>query len=44
MSHHDLDLADRWFTRHGEVTVFLARLLPVIRTFIAFPAGSRGWI
>jgi membrane protein DedA with SNARE-associated domain len=39
MSRHDLDLADRWFTRHGEATVFLARLLPVIRTFIAFPAG-----
>ncbi len=39
MSHHDLDLADRWFARHGEATVFFARLLPVIRTFIAFPAG-----
>jgi membrane protein DedA with SNARE-associated domain len=39
MSHHDLDLADRWFARHGEATVFIARLLPVIRTFIAFPAG-----
>jgi len=39
MSRHDLDLADRWFQRHGEATVFFARLLPVIRTFIAFPAG-----
>jgi membrane protein DedA with SNARE-associated domain len=39
MSHHDLDLADRWFRRHGEATVFVARLLPVVRTFIAFPAG-----
>ncbi len=39
MSHHDLDLADRWFQRHGEWTVFIARLLPVVRTFIAFPAG-----
>jgi membrane protein DedA with SNARE-associated domain len=39
MSHHDLDIADRWFQRHGEATVFIARLLPVIRTFIAFPAG-----
>lgn len=36
---HDLDLADRWFARHGDITVFVARLLPVIRTFIAFPAG-----
>jgi len=39
LSHHDLDLADRWFARHGQATVFFARLLPVIRTFIAFPAG-----
>ena len=39
MSRHDLDMADRWFQRHGEATVFFARLLPVIRTFIAFPAG-----
>lgn len=39
MSHHDLDMADRWFDKHGEITVFVARLLPVIRTFIAFPAG-----
>jgi len=39
ISHHDLDIADRWFSRHGEVVVFASRLLPVIRTFIAFPAG-----
>ena len=39
LSHRDLDLADRWFARHGEATVFFARLLPVIRTFIAFQAG-----
>ena len=39
VSHHDLDLADRWFRRHGEATIFIGRLLPVVRTFIAFPAG-----
>jgi membrane protein DedA with SNARE-associated domain len=39
ISHHDLDLADRWFKSYGEVIVFASRLLPVIRTFIAFPAG-----
>lgn len=39
ISHHDLDLADRWFSRYGEAIVFFARLLPVIRTFISFPAG-----
>ncbi len=39
ISKHDLDLADRWFDRFGEVIVFVSRLLPAIRTFIAFPAG-----
>jgi membrane protein DedA with SNARE-associated domain len=39
VSPHDLDLADRWFERFGEVIVFASRLLPAIRTFIAFPAG-----
>ena len=39
LSRHDLDLADRWFSKYGEVIVFVSRLLPAIRTFIAFPAG-----
>ncbi|HEY6231903.1 MAG TPA: DedA family protein [Pyrinomonadaceae bacterium] len=39
VSRHDLDLADRWFASHGEIIVFVSRLLPAIRTFIAFPAG-----
>src|SRR5215467_10089239 len=39
VSHHDLELADRWFARHGDITIFVGRLLPVVRTFIAFPAG-----
>src|SRR4026209_2021352 len=39
LSRHDLDLADRWFAKYGEWIVFTARLLPAIRTFIAFPAG-----
>src|SRR5262245_50890109 len=39
ISHRDLDLADRWFGKYGEAIVFASRLLPVVRTFIAFPAG-----
>ena len=39
VTHHDLEMADRFFQRYGDWAVFLARLLPVIRTFIAFPAG-----
>jgi membrane protein DedA with SNARE-associated domain len=34
-----LDWAERFFARRGEITVLIARLLPVVRTFIAFPAG-----
>jgi membrane protein DedA with SNARE-associated domain len=36
---HDLDRAEQLFDRFGSVMVFVGRLLPVIRTFIAFPAG-----
>jgi len=39
LSRHDLDLAERFFQRFGSAAVFLGRLLPVIRTFIALPAG-----
>src|SRR5580692_3283419 len=39
MSKHELEIADRWFAKRGDIIVFVARLLPVIRTFIAFPAG-----
>jgi membrane protein DedA with SNARE-associated domain len=39
VSRHDLDLADRWFSKYGEIIIFTSRLLPAIRTFIAFPAG-----
>jgi membrane protein DedA with SNARE-associated domain len=36
---HEVDKAEDWFERRGERTVFLSRLLPVIRTFISLPAG-----
>lgn len=39
ISKKDLDMADRWFDKHGEIIIFIARLLPAVRTFIAFPAG-----
>ena len=39
MSHHDLDRMTRFFEKYGTITVLLGRLLPVVRTFIAFPAG-----
>jgi membrane protein DedA with SNARE-associated domain len=39
ISHHDLDISDRWFQKRGEIAVFLGRFLPIVRTFISFPAG-----
>ena len=36
---HDIDRADKFFDRYGDWAVLIGRLLPVIRTFIAFPAG-----
>jgi len=39
ISAHDLEVAERWFARYGEVTVFFSRMLPIVRTFISLPAG-----
>jgi len=36
---HEIELADRFFERYGAATVFVGRLLPIVRTFISFPAG-----
>ena len=42
LSRSHLDWAERYFARHGGKTVFICRLLPVVRTFIALPAGIAG--
>jgi membrane protein DedA with SNARE-associated domain len=39
ISPRHLAQADRWFERHGEITVFVTRMLPIVRTFISLPAG-----
>lgn len=39
MNRHDLELAERFFKKFGSAAVFIGRLLPVVRTFIALPAG-----
>jgi membrane protein DedA with SNARE-associated domain len=39
LSRHDLDMVDRFFVRFGSIAVLLGRMLPIVRTFIAFPAG-----
>jgi membrane protein DedA with SNARE-associated domain len=39
LSKRDLDLADRFFSKYGSLTVLVGRMLPIVRTFIALPAG-----
>jgi membrane protein DedA with SNARE-associated domain len=39
LSRHDLDRVDSFFLRFGSLAVLIGRMLPIIRTFIAFPAG-----
>jgi membrane protein DedA with SNARE-associated domain len=39
MGRRELDWADRFFHSRGDLAVVIARMLPVIRTFIALPAG-----
>ena len=36
---HEIELADHFFRKYGPATAFFSRLLPVVRTFISFPAG-----
>jgi membrane protein DedA with SNARE-associated domain len=39
LGRRELDWADRFFARWGYLAVFIARMLPVVRTFVALPAG-----
>jgi membrane protein DedA with SNARE-associated domain len=36
---HEIELADKFFQKYGAATAFFSRLLPIVRTFISFPAG-----
>jgi membrane protein DedA with SNARE-associated domain len=36
---HEIEAADEFFRKYGAATVFFGRLLPIVRTFISFPAG-----
>ncbi len=38
--HHDLDKAEYFFEHRGQLAVLIGRILPVVRTFISFPAGT----
>jgi membrane protein DedA with SNARE-associated domain len=39
LKESDLDTAERWFAKYGGKATFIARLVPIVRTFISLPAG-----
>ena len=39
ISRHDLEIADKWVEKYGDLSFFICRMLPVVRTFISLPAG-----
>jgi membrane protein DedA with SNARE-associated domain len=39
ISRHDAERADAFFASRGDITIFLSRMLPIVRTFISLPAG-----
>ena len=39
VSHHDLDITDRFFQRRGSWAIFICRFIPVVRHIISIPAG-----
>jgi membrane protein DedA with SNARE-associated domain len=39
MSHHDLDRMTWFFDKYGSIAILVGRMLPVVQTFVAFPAG-----
>jgi membrane protein DedA with SNARE-associated domain len=39
MSHHDLDRMTSFFDRFGSIAILVGRMLPIVQTFVAFPAG-----
>lgn len=39
ITQHDLNIADNFFKKYGNLAIFFSRMLPVVRTFISLPAG-----
>ncbi|MEI6854324.1 MAG: DedA family protein, partial [Bacteroidota bacterium] len=39
LDKHDLDITEKWFTKRGDITVFVCRFIPVVRHLISIPAG-----
>jgi len=39
LNERHLKTSERWFAKHGNITVLLSKFVPLIRTLIGFPAG-----
>lgn len=39
LDEEDLEMTERWFSKRGEITIFISRFIPVVRHFISIPAG-----
>lgn len=39
-SQNEIDKVENWFSRYGEMAILFTRIIPVVRDFISFPAGS----
>ncbi len=40
ISPREIERAERWFARYGEITVLISRVVPIVRTYFSFPAGA----
>lgn len=39
MSHHDLDRMTKFFEKYGSIAILAGRMMPLVQTYVAFPAG-----
>lgn len=39
LKQSDMEIADKWVDKYGNITFLICRMLPIVRTFISFPAG-----
>ena len=39
MLHHDLDRMTKFFEKYGSIAILAGRMMPLVQTYVAFPAG-----
>lgn len=40
LNKHHLDVTEKYFTKNGEITIFISRFIPIVRHLISIPAGT----